>query len=1060
MIKRHYNLSFATIGIGLLVAIQPLLLGCLPKSDAVLHLYRLSQLERCLLHGTLYPRWLPDLGLGFGFPLFNYYAPLSYYLALPLQALGFSLEATLMGGFALAHILLVLGTFLWTRDLFGEEAALIAAFAISYAPYQLLDIHYRGAYAEVWGLAWLSLSLWAIHRLISRGGKGPLLLTTLCYTALILSHNIMALVGTPLLLGYALFLIWLYHRRGWAALYPLLSLSLGLGISAFFWLPALLEQNYVQIYQIQIYNYYEYFLTLKELFAGPHPTDPAEMISHVPYSVGWIMPFLALLGWCFTHKYLPREARAQQVVLTAMCVGFTIMPLPLSTPLWEHVPLLSFLQFPWRFLGPLSLGLAILAGVGASRLPGPSNLWPPLLLGIMIVFAFTWIFPPCGRAQPPLTPPNLIRIEGKTGQLGATAAGDYLPRQVEERPTAETLLAVYESAAPDYIIPRLDPSSLPENATVLKADYDLTEAQLTLASDAAFRARFRWYYFPGWQAWIDNKPAPVNYDGPHGLLAVDVPAGQHELHVAFGDTPLRRNATRLSLASLLTFGMLIWLTKPITKSDAHPAPPDTHHAKHNTQYITFGSCLLVSLALFTVKTSYLDHVDNPLRPHNFDGQTVRGVEIPLQVDFGHQLVLMGYDLPAASLSSDQATALTLYWRTLPPIETDYSVALHLVDEQGRLYGQIDHQHPGGYPTARLLPSEYIRDEYMLTAFLGTPPGTYTLVASVYDVATDHTLNVWDAGGGWQGIAYPLAQVQVTQPRAFPAPEDLPITYHVLADLSDNLRLLGSNALTNIIQVGQRLPLTLFWQATAAPDADAQVCYQLISGEGDIVAETIAPPGQADHPTSTWLPGEVIRDGQAFLVPAARLDDTTQPLTSGQYTLRVSLVENGSTLPTSIDLGTLTIQAPERDFAIPEVANAVNARLGDRATLVGYEIDTTRTTPGTSFTLTLTWQAESLSDTAYTVFIHLLDAEEHIYAQCDMPPLAGTRPTTSWLPGEMLRDTYTLTANANTPPGTYWLKVGLYDPATNIRLPVTDAGGQPVGDAVTLPTTIQITTIDE
>jgi hypothetical protein len=383
-----------------------------------------------------------------------------------------------------------------------------------------------------------------------------------------------------------------------------------------------------------------------------------------------------------------------------------------------------------------------------------------------------------------------------------------------------------------------------------------------------------------------------------------------------------------------------------------------------------------------------------------------------------------------------------------------------MDEQGRLYGQIDHQHPGGYPTARLLPSEYIRDEYMLTAFLGTPPGTYTLVAGVYDVATGHSLDVWDAGGEWRGIAYPLAQVQVTQPRAFPAPEDLPITHHVLADLGDNLRLLGSNALNDVVQVGQRLPLTLFWQATAAPDADVQVCYQLISEEGGIVAETIVPPGRADHPTSTWLPGEVIRDGQAILVPAAHLDNTTQPITSGHYTLRVSLIEDGNTLPTSIDLGTLTIQAPERDFAMPEVTNAVNAHLGTVATLVGYEIDTTRITPDTSFTLTLTWQAESLNDTSYTVFVHLLDDEEHIYAQCDMPPLAGTRPTTSWLPGEILRDTYTLTANANTPPGTYRLKVGLYDPATNIRLPVTDAGGQPVGDAVTLPTTIQVTTINE
>ncbi|HQM15052.1 MAG TPA: hypothetical protein PK832_11455, partial [Anaerolineae bacterium] len=88
-----------TLVAALLPAVQPLLQGRLPRFDAVFHLYRLAQLERALLHGRLFPRWFPDLGLGYGFPLFNYYAPLSYYLALPLRLLGFSFEATLLGGF-------------------------------------------------------------------------------------------------------------------------------------------------------------------------------------------------------------------------------------------------------------------------------------------------------------------------------------------------------------------------------------------------------------------------------------------------------------------------------------------------------------------------------------------------------------------------------------------------------------------------------------------------------------------------------------------------------------------------------------------------------------------------------------------------------------------------------------------------------------------------------------------------------------------------------------------------------------------------------------------------
>lgn len=1041
----HLPPFFALIA-GLTPAVQPLLSGRIPRFDAVFHLYRLAQLERALRHGLLFPRWFPDLGLGYGFPLFNYYAPLSYYLALPLRLLGFSFEATLLGGFVLGHAALVLGAYSWTRDVFGKPAALGAAILIGYAPYPLLNLHYRGAFAEVWGLAVLAWTLWALHRLGTRGGRGPFALTALFTAALMLSHNVMALLGMPLLAGYALLLAWQHRTQRRRVLSLCLAPLLGLGLATFFWLPAIREQGYVQIHQLQIYDYREHFLPLRELLSGPTPTVKGEVVPYVPHSIGWILPLLALVGLLPGERTLSRTARAQKWALAAACLALLGMTLPFSAPVWKRLPLLHFIQFPWRILGPASLGLALLGGLGLSRFPGSSSWRLPLTLCAAGVFALTWLFPPYAPPQPALTPPNLIRIEHATGGLGTTTAGDYLPVWVEQRP-ADELLPLYDAAAEnDYLIPRFDAATLPAGARVLAEDYGLNTASVTLDTPLAFRARFRWYYFPGWQVTLDGRPIPAMPDGPHGLLAADIPAGQHRLDVRFGETPLRRVANALSFIStaLLVAGTWVMGKMDAPNLASPHSSPITSAPSPVTHYLALGC---IGLTLFAAKTFYLDRHDTIFHPWNYDGVQMRGVDVPLQVRFGDDLVLMGYDLTSTVMATDRATALTLYWRVAQPTQTNYSVGVHLVNEWGLLTGQEDHQHPNGYPTSMLQTDEFIRDTYTFTPFAGTPPGgKYTLLVTVYEEGTGQHVNVWDSAGQWRGVAYALTEITVERPAAFPAPETLPLVQHLEADMGAGLRLLGTGDLPHTAEVGREILVTLFWQAQAAPPIDALVRLELADDAGRIAAQVEAPPGRADLPTSQWLAGEIIRDGRSFLIPAARADDPTQPLASGSYTLRAGLFDTSErALGDRIALGKIVIAAPERRFEA--AARAPLARIGDFAALLEATVTPESVAPGQTLTLALTWRAETQVDIGYTVFVHLLSETGALIAQRDTPPVAGTRPTTGWFPGEIIADSYTLTVPADTPPGTYSLKVGFYDPDTYARLPATDTAGQAMGDGV-------------
>jgi hypothetical protein len=83
-------------------------------------------------------------------------------------------------------------------------------------------------------------------------------------------------------------------------------------------------------------------------------------------------------------------------------------------------------------------------------------------------------------------------------------------------------------------------------------------------------------------------------------------------------------------------------------------------------------------------------------------------------------------------------------------------------------------------------------------------------------------------------------------------------------------------------------------------------------------------------------------------------------------------------------------------------------------------------------------------------LQLLDADGRILAQRDSRPLAGARPTTSWLSGEFLSDVYALPLPPQLPPPPLRLIVGFYDPATGKRLPVS-VDGIPHGDFITLTT---------
>jgi len=146
---------------------------------------------------------------------------------------------------------------------------------------------------------------------------------------------------------------------------------------------------------------------------------------------------------------------------------------------------------------------------------------------------------------------------------------------------------------------------------------------------------------------------------------------------------------------------------------------------------------------------------------------------------------------------------------------------------------------------------------------------------------------------------------------------------------------------------------------------------------------------------------------------------------------------------------LAIYSLPQSVAPAEIKNPLEVTFGEQIALLGYTLQNDNVQVGDVLQVTLFWQALGPIQERYSVFIHLLDAENHIIGQRDSEPGGGARLTPTWKPGETIADNYGILVRPGVPSGTYALEVGLYRVDNGQRLAVTK--GADVGmDRVLLP----------
>jgi uncharacterized membrane protein len=509
--KKGLVISVILCVAGVLFAVWPLFgRNYIPTHDGEYHIIRIVEFARMLGAGYVVPRWTPDMNSGYGIPIFNYHYPLPNYIGSFIRVFTRDAVYAFQVSMGLGYIALAAASFFWLLTLFGAIPAAVGTIVAVFVPYLFVDIYVRGSIGEVWASAFLLLCFYLLE-------KKKLLGFVLAYGCLILSHNIMAMLYTPFIVGYAL----IRNKKG--AVWMLG----GIGISAFFWLPALLESKYVV--GLNTVNFREHFVQMYRLLIpswGTEFSGTGNFGASMSTQIG-ITPVFAIAGSLWVSLRKPKSAYTKLFAYFLIIIGLCIVfMLPVSTALWEIITPLQLIQYPWRLLSFVIPVAGFSAAVWTKDLKRPW--WGLLLAALAVALAASYarpvLYAPRSEAYY-MSRPNFTDGTSSLGNSFSTIWTGWK----DTRPVSQ--IAVTNG----------------EMTSQLRSKY--LDKEFIVSMDKDGNVKVNTLYFPGWVSSVDGKPVAIDYKND-GIIHVAVPEGVHTLRVQFIETPIRMAGDVLSIVSL------------------------------------------------------------------------------------------------------------------------------------------------------------------------------------------------------------------------------------------------------------------------------------------------------------------------------------------------------------------------------------------------------------------------------------------------------------------------------------------------------------------------------
>lgn len=524
--------------------------GFFPMQDD-LQAFRVYEMHKCFSDFQIPCRWVPDAGYGYGYPQFNYYPPSVYYLGEVFHLAGFQFIDTVKILFILGYILSALAMFVLVSEFLGNLPGFVSALVYTYVPYKAMEVYVRGALSEFWSLVIYPFIFWAVYKLIKTSEWKYVAMLGISVGLLLTTHLLMSMIFSFSAVVWTLY--WLIKEKKIKEIGKVIgAVLLGVCLAAFFVLPAIVEQKYAHTETMTMgyFGHLQHFVNLYKLFISTEwgfgsSGFPDEKLNLSTGIVQWVFGLITI-GIASIYLFLKKKKKylSLALVLGALEVFTLFMMHSKSTFIWKMIPILSWLQFPWRFLTVSIFLLAIIAGIGIHLLPKFKIIIGTFIIVVSFAFTISYFAP-----KDWLDITDADHFSGVSWQKKLTISiFDYLPiyaklPPVVEAPSVPEVLDG-EAAFPSYI---------------KGSDYQIGE--VVVAKDATIRLPL--FDFPGMKVVANGKTIDHYNDDCRnqefclGLITFKLPEGTYSIKTKLTNTPVRIVGNTLSVLGLVVLGFLI-----------------------------------------------------------------------------------------------------------------------------------------------------------------------------------------------------------------------------------------------------------------------------------------------------------------------------------------------------------------------------------------------------------------------------------------------------------------------------------------------------------------------
>lgn len=537
--KQKINFIVLILIIGLLPTLSIFRDGTYRSGDMNTHAIQLIDFYQNLQEGTFIPRWSANLCGGYGCPVFLIVYSLPYYIASFFTFIGFSFllstKLTLVVSFVLSGITM----YLWAKDEFGKIPGFLASVFYLYAPYHLIDFHFRGSSGEILSFVFIPLLFLFTKKIIETNNKKYFFLLAITVSFLVFSHANTTMICLPLSIGYGV-IIWLRKRKNVFKNFSLLfgSIIYGSLLSAFYWLPALEGIRHTWLVKTTFGDFkpimeYLFSPTLYGLLFQGNESQYRLIIGY--FHIPMIIAAVVLLFKSKIEKSLKLLLR---YLLLCFIVLF-FMLLEISRPVWEHISLLDSFIVVWRLLVPIAFISAAIAGLVTKSISDKRIIG---VLCFMIIFSTipNW----ANRGMVPFSSEPFLHEPEYYSEYFEEGNPIYETSLLERQPQIKTIIA--------------NPPKQP--ITFLKGKGEFTQLKRTQTehdyvlyamTDSIVKENTN--YFPGWKVYANNNEVAVNYKDKQNLgkITFEIKKGLYKIQVKYTKTPTIQFAEFLSFVAML-----------------------------------------------------------------------------------------------------------------------------------------------------------------------------------------------------------------------------------------------------------------------------------------------------------------------------------------------------------------------------------------------------------------------------------------------------------------------------------------------------------------------------